>query len=171
VSKPPSVLVAEDAFRQATELADRAMPNETGGILVGVRTPDGAWITSFREIVCAPPQRDRFLIPAGTTHRLIDELRAEDPRLGYIGDWHTHPEDVGPSGLDLATLVHLAKGMFAERRLLGLLRRKDNGWQLDLWSLGRLRRPRHATVVLTGPLAEPTSHVIAARRQETSAGG
>jgi integrative and conjugative element protein (TIGR02256 family) len=149
--------VTESAFGQVRQAAADALPFETGGIVLGTRTAQGVWITRFAEVLATAPHRRSFQIPAGGTHAIVDEAKRADQRVGYLGDWHTHPVDVGPSGIDFATLQDLAKGVFARRRLLALIRRGDEEWSLDLWILNTLRRPVALDYELTGPLAPSTA--------------
>jgi hypothetical protein len=146
------VYVTEDAVRRVREVATSAAPFETGGVLIGVATPDGVWISDFAVIPGRARHRARFVIPAGATHEAVDRAREADPRLGYLGDWHTHPSNAGPSGVDFTTLRDLASGPFGGRRLLGLLRRSGIEWDLGLWVLDRLRVPNRVTPVLSGPV-------------------
>ena len=147
-----STYVAEDALVVVRQFAQAAAPHETGGLIVGVATAHGVWITDFVEVQVTTRRRSRFEIPAGATHAAIDALRAEDHRLGYLGDWHSHPTDVGPSGVDFATLRDLAVGALGRRRLLGLVRRTATGWDFELWAVDRLRLPARADYELAGPL-------------------
>jgi hypothetical protein len=151
-----SVHVSEEALAEVRVRASHALPHETGGIVLGCLTATGVWITTFAEVQSKSPHLTRFMIPAGSTHRIVDEAHAADARVGYLGDWHTHPADAGASNVDLATLQDLAVGVFRRRRLLALIRRVDRVWALDLWVMNRLRRPMRMQYVLAGPLPEPT---------------
>lgn len=144
--------VTEEAAYDARAAAEAAVPFEIGGILVGAVTRDGVWISDFVTILGRDRHHARFAIPSGTTHAAVDAARQIDDRLGYIGDWHTHPADIGPSGIDLATLRHLAAGPFGPRRRLGLLRRTGSMWVLDLWALDRMRAPVRVAYEMVGPL-------------------
>ncbi|MBI3747937.1 MAG: Mov34/MPN/PAD-1 family protein [Chloroflexi bacterium] len=155
MTSPTSVYIVEDAMASICALAIAAEPFETGGLIVGVTTADSLWITRFLEVAVAKRHRSRFLIPAGATHPVIDDARTEDPRVGYLGDWHSHPVDVGPSSIDFSTLVDLAVGSLGHRRLLGLVRPIGPSWTLELWSVNRFRRPRRAEYQLTGPVPPP----------------
>lgn len=151
-----SVHVSEEALPEVRERATDALPHETGGIVLGCLTATGVWITTFAEVQSKSPHLTRCLIPAGSTHPIVDQAHAADPRVGYLGDWHTHPVDTNASNVDLATLQDLAVGVFRRRRLLALLRRVDRDWALDLWVMNRLRRPIRLEYELAGPLPEPT---------------
>lgn len=146
--------VTESALGRLTRAAERAAPYESGGILAGVLTRDRVWITSVIEVRTRDVRRSRFRIPRGVTHPAIEALRTNDDRVGYIGDWHSHPADVGPSQTDRSTLRSIASGVFVRRRLLGLVRDTTEGWRLELWACEGLRRWTNVPYELTGPLPE-----------------
>ena len=144
--------VTEEALAGVRTLAARAAPFEIGGIMIGAVTDDGVWVADFVAVLGRTQHHARFLIPAGATHRIVVDARAQDPRLGYLGDWHTHPANVGPSGVDFATLRDLAVGPFGPRRLLAVMSLAHPAWNLGLWALDRLRAPARVGYELTGPL-------------------
>ncbi|NTW38596.1 MAG: hypothetical protein HGA44_01715 [Cellulomonadaceae bacterium] len=87
-----------------------AQPRETGGILVGFRDRDTVVVT--RALVVDDAQS------TGVTYHLLQEraeaelvdLRTSAPHIvGYVGDWHTHPRDRPPSGVDLASFRQTAR--------------------------------------------------------------
>lgn len=134
------------------EASAHAVPFETGGILLGVRTPDGLWITEAIEMQTEKRSRRSFVIPRDSTKALVDKRRSHDSRLGYIGDWHSHPSQLGASSIDLRTLARLAVGPFRRRRFVIVVRLSGLVWLLDVWALGGLRLPSRHPFGLTGPL-------------------
>lgn len=153
------VLVSEQAVADIRSRATAALPFETGGVVLGTYTDRGVWITEFAEINSTSPHLTRYRIPAGRTHEIVNAARSADDRVGYLGDWHTHPADLGPSARDFGTLQDLAIGALRSRRLLALARRTAADWVLDMWALNRLRRPVLVRHMLVGPLSprDPTS--------------
>ncbi|WP_296604657.1 Mov34/MPN/PAD-1 family protein [Nocardioides sp.] len=101
----PLLVVSESAESAMVAAAAKAHPNETGGILIGVYLDDQPWVTRAIEIPSPYRGRHHYKIPAGATQPAVHAARRDDHRLGYLGDWHTHPADVGPSPTDLATLA------------------------------------------------------------------
>jgi proteasome lid subunit RPN8/RPN11 len=132
------VVLAEEALQSMVAAASRAAPVETGGVLIGVDLPDGVWITRALEVRLVAGTRTAFRIPAGATHQVVDLIRQADPRLGYIGDWHSHPADLPASPRDLRSLAAIAVGVFRSTRLMGVLRASGEAWQFDLHRMGRL---------------------------------
>jgi hypothetical protein len=157
----PVTLIAEDALAQMKDFSQQALPYETGGVLVGVVTTRGPWITQVVELPSDSLSRNRFLIPEGATHVALSRCQSIDGRLGYLGDWHSHPHDVGASTLDAATLATLAKDAFRHRRrLLAVMRFTGENWRLEVRSHGRLRAPVMCRAILTGPLGASTRAAV-----------
>lgn len=154
--KPPELRIAEKAQSTMMIAAARAHPVETGGILVGVHVDGQPWVTGAMEIVTADRGRSHFRIPAGATQPAVLRARAFDQRLGYLGDWHSHPADVGPSRTDMASL-----GVISMRHPLQpnptqiVVRRTDHGYVLDARRIVGLA-PRTCVIELTGGLAPTT---------------
>ena len=98
------LLLSESAESVLIEAASSAYPNETGGILLGLRSQDDPWVTTVVELPSQQNGPAEYVIPAGATRTVVDALRVQDARLGYIGDWHAHTLDVGPSSVDRATM-------------------------------------------------------------------
>ena len=103
------VLLAESADGFMREAAGLAHPRETGGILVGVWAEGRPWVTHACEVKSRESGLAHYVLPAGTTVGLVEELRRADPRLGYLGDWHTHPMDTPASGVDHQTVQRLTE--------------------------------------------------------------
>jgi proteasome lid subunit RPN8/RPN11 len=151
----PWVRISERAAAAIKDLATIATPFETGGIVAGVATDGGVWITTVVEIPVPQRRRSKYEVPAGVTPMVIRELRKRDSRLGYIGDWHSHPADASVSDVDLRTLSVLTSSRANARRLILIARAKGLTWTIEAWG----RRGRHCVPVkfeLTGDLQPPT---------------
>ena len=129
----PTLLVSESAAATMFAAAQRSHPNETGGILLGVDADGQPWVTAAIELDTDDRGRHHYKIPAGATQPAVRHARETDPRLGYLGDWHVHPHDIGPSPKDLATL-----GLFSLRHprttnptLVVVRRTSDGQYALD----------------------------------------
>lgn len=122
-----TILLAESASATLRRFARGAHPNETGGILLGVRTAGRPWITQAVEIPSTDRGRSHYRMPAGTTTAAVARAREGDPRLGYLGEWHSHPSDVGPSPTDRATMRWLALRHPRTVFVLIVVRRRDGG--------------------------------------------
>lgn len=151
-----AVLLTEAAQQAVFDAAAAAHPQETGGILVGVLANSNPWITHAIELPSTQRGPTHYTVPRGTTHA-VTTAREQDPRVGYLGEWHTHPADVGPSSTDRATMRNLAWfGTTISPVLVVIRRRPDDSRHLDVHqiALGRLR-PR--ALILTGDLPPPST--------------
>jgi proteasome lid subunit RPN8/RPN11 len=112
--------------------ATKAHPNETGGILVGVHLDGQPWVTHAIEVPTPDAGRHHYKIPAGVTQPAVLAARRTDHRLGYLGDWHAHPANVGPSPTDLATLALFSiKHPLTPNPTLVVVRRSGDTYVLD----------------------------------------
>jgi len=98
-----------EVFEKHVQVGDRP---ESGGILLGTVHERGLLIT----VATTPSRLDRQFrylferLPFG--HRAVAKRlwRASSGTTRYIGEWHTHPQDIPtPSGIDLDEWRKLAK--------------------------------------------------------------
>lgn len=108
MTQRPRLLVSEAVRDAMVAAAKREHPCETGGILLGVHVGGQPWVTAVVEIPSEIRGRHHYEIPGGATRPAVLNARAADHRLGYLGDWHSHPEDVGPSKKDLDSLRRIS---------------------------------------------------------------
>lgn len=127
-----TIMLAESASATLRGLARSADPNETGGILLGVHNAGRPWITHAAEIPSRERGRSHYRLPADTTTAAVARARETDPRLGYLGEWHSHPSDVGPSPTDRATMRRLALRHPRTGLVLIVVRQRDGVFWLDV---------------------------------------
>ena len=154
------VWLSESAREALIAGAQAAHPDETGGVLVGVRIQSGEgrgrpWITHAIEVRSRRRGRAHYELPAGARQRVVAKLRQSDSRLGYIGDWHSHPVDVAPSPTDIDSIEEASVEGDCSRPVLVVVRRRQRHYRIDArqWT-GRSLRPLQ--VRLAGPLTEVT---------------
>lgn len=99
------------------EESDRFAPKETGGVLLGYRYEETR-VSHLVELVGAGPDARREshrFTPDGAwqTKRIAERYEQSGRTLEYLGDWHSHPKDAGPSALDRATARRIAKARAA----------------------------------------------------------
>lgn len=151
---PPAVMITDLARSSMLIAARAAHPNETGGILAGVL--DGLGEPCVVEAVELPPTKPsaaRYVVPEGATVSAVDAARTRDGRLGYIGEWHSHPSDQPASPTDVATMVSLAEAPDVADPVLIVLRQGDGGFSLDAHVVINARLVT-AELLAMGPLAE-----------------
>jgi len=155
MTRRPLLLISETAQATMTAAAAHAHPNETGGILIGVHLDGHPWATSAIEIASADRGHHHYKIPAGTTQPAVYAAREVDHRLGYLGDWHSHPIDVGPSRMDLATLGLISiKHHRSLNPTLVVVRNTANGYVLEARRIVAIT-PRRCELKLAGNLPPP----------------
>lgn len=148
---------AEDEIRRASR---EGHPNEAGGVLIGVyvrrRRP---WIVRAVTVPSEKPGRAHYVLPADARPRAVDEARKHDRRLGYIGDWHSHPADADPSETDVKTMRELAadtEGKKCPHPVLLIARRAGKDYRIDARQL-RTRSLERMRVIAAGGLPERTN--------------
>jgi hypothetical protein len=107
VRDPVRVWLAGPVTTELTHFASSAAPRETGGLLLGW-WDDGAMVV--RHAVEVPDRHAsrsswsrRPRVAKGVLNTTLADL--DHPLLGYIGDWHSHPEVCGASGRDTQSLA------------------------------------------------------------------
>lgn len=161
------VWVGEQARAEIVKAAAEAHPDETGGVLVGVlghlHSGRGRpWVTHAVQVAPLRSGRTHYELPAQARERVVTRLRRHDARLGYLGDWHSHPVNVDPSGTDASSIESISITGDCERPLLFVVRRMNGTYEIDArqWTGASLRRLQ---VVDAGPL--PPASVAAAHRR------
>lgn len=138
------VWLTEAAAELICDAARRAHPHETGGVLVGVLSRDRPWVTAAVEIASAGASCSSYKLPQGARRRAVARLRRSDCRVGYLGEWHSHSDDVGPSSVDIDAMAHVGRDPAAScpRPILIIARRVGTGYDLGATRLrgSHLRR-------------------------------
>jgi integrative and conjugative element protein (TIGR02256 family) len=140
---PGTVVIASSALWAAERRAGRTSGRETGGLLLGFRSEDTVCVADIIEVRDPSATRTRFSLPekrreVALSHYLA-KLPADSP-IGYVGTWHSHPADVGPSRLDKQTFRRDAV-CARDLVVLMVLTRQDSGWRQH-FLLGRRRSGR-----------------------------
>jgi proteasome lid subunit RPN8/RPN11 len=131
--------------------AERAAPRETGGILLGHR--DGSDVHVERCIVVPDQQASghTYVRSYKAAQRLLDEALGDRRRqlMGWVGEWHSHPNPGGPSPRDLRELSRLAREDGQAVALVVLVRKKAQWTPQGRVAIGWLpRAARVETVVI-----------------------
>lgn len=108
----PRIRLSFDAAGGMVNAARAALPNETGGILIGYH--EGPDIVVTQALVIPPQKRigNRYTRSASAANAALSEfLQERDPAdpAGYVGEWHTHPGPASPSSMDKAAIAEIAK--------------------------------------------------------------
>lgn len=152
----PHAWLSEDAGDLMLRAATAACPNETGGILVGVRVRRRPWITHAVAIPSKNGGAGHYTLEGHARQSAVDTIRAVDHRVGYVGEWHSHPADVPPSRQDLRAIARLSHDPGAEcpHPVLILVRRNGGNWVIDAreWRMSCAKRLR---LIAAGGLPRP----------------
>lgn len=82
--------------------AVEAHPRETGGLLLGWWEQEVPVVAGAVEVPDPAATGTRWTRHSEAAAAALRHARATgDPTVGYVGDWHTHPADLGPSPQDL----------------------------------------------------------------------
>ncbi len=108
------VHLPDSVLSKIKTLSIKAIPNETGGTLVGYYCEHDmkACITdAFEPIKGAKRKRTKFYRPPDSLDRQLSEIyRKSEGKIYYLGEWHTHPlSSTQPSDQDKRSLTELAK--------------------------------------------------------------
>ncbi|GAA0305402.1 Mov34/MPN/PAD-1 family protein [Kineococcus aurantiacus] len=117
------ILITRTALHEAATAGAAALPMETGGILLGFRTPDLVVVT--RTVTVPDPRSNSrsYLRRREPAQALLNAapMPAQDLQVvGYVGEWHTHPADSPPSRTDIQALGDTARLLDAPAALIVL---------------------------------------------------
>ncbi len=114
--------LADIVTRRLRDLRDASLPDETGGILLGVVDHSRRRI-EVAEGLGAPPDSAGTPVSfergvQGTLDSIADARERTMHQLSYIGEWHSHPRGArtSPSMIDAAQLLALRDELLAEQR-------------------------------------------------------
>jgi len=89
----PEVWLSENAFISMVAAAVEAFPDETLGVLIGLREPRWKKILVQYAVVYQTVERARDKVEADPKRRLrMDNFLGQVTRLNVIGDFHSHPK-------------------------------------------------------------------------------
>lgn len=109
----PTVWIAIDALASCKEEADRALPDETGGVLMGWHDDERDEIVVVHAIGPGPnSEHHAHRFEADNDYHLgaVGDVYQRSGRIvTYLGDWHTHPRGSNTlSTTDTRTLGKIA---------------------------------------------------------------
>lgn len=136
----PTLWLNEAACEQMIAEAERAAPDETGGMLLGWENPDRNEIV-VSAIVGPGPNATHtptaFWPDADWQQRQLDAHYGQsEGRITYLGDWHVHPRGgFGMSRRDRRTMARIARDDLARCRqpVMGLAARFEDGYRIGVW--------------------------------------
>jgi len=154
---PVGILLTASALHVATTDGLAALPQETGGILLGFRTSDLVVVT--QALTVADPRSNRH---SYQRHRQAAQAKMaaaginKTPGIGYVGEWHTHPLDCPPSATDIRALTATARLTTTAVALIVLAHRADRSVAIHGLTAARKPCPVPAISPVHLYLASPT---------------
>ena len=153
-------LILPDAMIEAMRAeSERGLPNETGGVLIG--HVDAAGFTVITAVVGPGPRavrtRTRFRRDGEYAQKEVDRVHGESGgRDDYVGEWHSHPASVGPSGIDRDSMEWIGgneRYLRAQPFLIIMQRTLRRGWRplTFRWVRGHLTAVRAAPAAGSAP--------------------
>ncbi len=106
------VRLAGPALTTAERMAVEALPNEFGGILVGWWEGGlTAIVVDLLPVLDPHAGRAHYKRRHPPAQETLDAFLAtfDDPRCGYIGEWHSHPAAQPPSSIDREALAGIVR--------------------------------------------------------------
>lgn len=110
----------EGVKRRLHELRAAAMPNETGGVLLGYYDLNEQFVVVVDALAAPPDSKSSPIAFERGVHGLATAVEEASRRtaqvVAYVGEWHSHPKGhpTAPSADDLFQMVHLALEMSAD---------------------------------------------------------
>ncbi|MEX0655325.1 MAG: Mov34/MPN/PAD-1 family protein [Phycisphaeraceae bacterium] len=141
IATESTVWLSRSVLKFIVHNADHHHPEETGGVLLGYWINDGTDVVITKAVGPGPEAGHRRY---GFTpdHQYQEQeiarfYEASGRRLGYLGDWHSHPE--GPTKLsrrDCRTLKRIAR-FGPARNPWPIMLILGNHWNVGLWQAKR----------------------------------
>lgn len=158
------LLVAQSALTRVTEAATAARRTESGGVLIGFRADANVYVTDAIVVPAASATGTRYVSTAAERDAAIARFqeRRPDPRIGYVGTWHSHPEASRASPTDKRTLRSEAADAPDLVAML-ILMNSRRGWQTDAY-IGHHTRSyeyrRARRILRRDPWVTPASVIV-----------
>ena len=137
------ITLSEKACEEIRTRAEAHLPYEIGGILLGYRENGAFVVGDVLTVPFAHASQSRYTRDdVAANVALRDNLagRPDGDPTGYIGEWHSHPQPIGPSSLDVAALRGLVRD--ARTPMCMVIYRPHNGFHALIGDRTWYRRVR-----------------------------
>jgi hypothetical protein len=127
-------VIAKPALAAAEREASSRLPNETGGILLGVRVGSDVYVADVAEVADDLSTGSRYVLREAAREEALARYRSDVPPdcpFGYVGTWHSHPALTAGSSRDTRTLRHEAKTAQDLVAMLILMSAPDGVWLVE----------------------------------------
>jgi len=150
---PVQITVTHPAAAKMFRIAQRALPNESGGVLIGTCSETGALIS-----VTVGPGPKALHGPTSFTRDgeyaqlHVERHRRQSPgQLDYVAEWHSHPLPCAPSPTDSASMRAISRSPEYRRPiplLVLCILASSGAWELRGYTY-RGRRLQEVALVIT----------------------
>lgn len=148
-----TITITDQAVATLTAEARASRHSERGGILIGYRIEATIHIHDALSVADATAAHTHYLRRNREGQKVLNDWMnaTDDPTLGYVGEWHTHPAPVPPSPRDLASARMMA---IKNRKPVALLVAAlvDNKQDVALYAV--LTQPTTLVRRLTGAISD-----------------
>jgi len=134
--------------------SNRKYPSETGGILVGKFEHETVVVSmALGPGPKAIHRRNNFIRDGSYSQEKLEEyISRTKGEFDYLGEWHSHPINTGPSVRDLVSIkeIGLDQRYAIKQPILGIaIRESIDSWQINFYKYIRGRSPRLAILELS----------------------
>lgn len=123
---PAVIDVSERAQEVIRQAARGAFPDETGGVLLGAVVDRCLVVAKAVEIKDVDATPISYRVGEGKVAEEVTRSRDGDRRLGYVGEWHSHPLGTGPSPKDTVMMLNLVAESDTETPVLLLVHPQED---------------------------------------------
>lgn len=144
-------MLKPEAHGRLAELAQAALPNEAGGVLIGWYGSGELHVTDAIGVDdpnAGPSSYERTNLAANKALRAYLASRSNGDPSGYVGEWHSHPAAVGPSPVDKLSFLNIAAKANRPLAMIVVVRQED-GWEPMAHTIGPVRWPRRRSKGMT----------------------
>ncbi len=123
--------IAESALAAISAASAAAAPQETGGVLIGTTISERTVVAMAIELFDVGATPEAFTIAEGRVAEAVASARLHDQRLGYVGEWHSHPNGGGVSTTDRATMMTIATHPDVDNPILVVASPSEPAWNVE----------------------------------------
>ncbi len=148
--------LSDELEQELHDVAATAYPHETGGLLLGWWNANVPVVAAWVAVPDPDARRNRWSRnEAAAADALIAARRNYPAHIGYVGDWHSHPADIGPSQSDTRAIRRVSR-QYDDAVALAVVRR---GGRVDTRLAHRGRLVTVASLAEGRPYPPPSSGV------------
>lgn len=132
------VRVRPAAAAKLHNIAKQAMPQETGGLLLGWWDGRNIIVEDCTEVVDDHATRNSWVRHEQPAQKSLDAILTDSKMspIGYVGEWHSHPAVQGASSTDLSSLRQ--SSVLHEKPLVMIVRLPNESFDLHAAKRGKI---------------------------------